>query len=52
MDEFKWLLIAYAVVMGGFCIAMVLEDNNKQTCRAVAIQAGKSTAEIKEICGK
>jgi hypothetical protein len=48
--DIKWMFIAVMVIMSGMFIGMALEQHNTTQCRIAAIQAGKNSIEIAEIC--
>lgn len=48
--EIKWICIAMAVIMLGSFIGMALQQHEQGQCRIAAIQAGKNSTEIKDIC--
>lgn len=48
--EMKWVYIAMTVIMLGSFVGMALEQHEHGQCRIAAIQAGKNSTEIAEIC--
>jgi hypothetical protein len=48
--EIKWLAIAFTVMMLGMFAGMAMEQHNKTECRIAALQAGKNSTEIQDIC--
>ena len=50
--ELKWLMIAWAVIMGSIMAAGAYEAKTKADCRTAFAQSNKTAEEIKSICGK
>lgn len=48
--EIKWIMITFTVIMLGMYTGMALEQYERSQCRIAAIQAGKNSTEIAEIC--
>lgn len=50
--EMKWLMIAWAVIMGSMFVGMGFEAKTKSDCRIAFAQSNKTGEEIAKICGK
>jgi len=48
--EIKWFLIAFVVFFLGLFASIAIEGHDKDQCRMVGIQAGKTADEIGKIC--
>lgn len=52
MLEFKWLMIAFAVIMASLAMADALEKYSTNQCRVAAISNNVPAEKISEACGK
>ena len=48
--EMKWMAIVVIITMLGMYVGMALEQHERGQCRVAAIQAGKNSTEIQDIC--
>jgi hypothetical protein len=52
MIEFKWLMIAFAVVMSSLALADAVEKYSVNQCRVAAISNNVPADKIGQACGK
>lgn len=50
--EMKWLMIAWATIMGAMFAGMGFEAHTKSECRQSFAQSTRTVEEIVNICGK
>ena len=50
--EMKWLMIAWAVIMGTLFAGMAYEAKVRTECRIAFAQSNKTVDEIVKLCGK